>query len=216
MAVTLEWLGHSCFRLTSESGTRILIDPFDDSIGYKVPPYECEILLLSHNHYDSCARHLVKKGCQIIDRKGTHQAGDLIIKAHPAWHDKLKGKDYGEVLIFSFELDGLKWAYFSHIGSLPRDWVFEEIGDIDVAFIPVGGVFALGPHEAKLLVDRIKPKLVVPMHFDTLSLSFTLLPLDEFKRLMKNIWREEWHVVTINPGGLSDETVMLHMNYWSD
>jgi len=214
MSVILEWLGHCAFRLSANGGPRILIDPYDDSIGYKMPDYGCDILLISHSHYDTSGVQHVPGKYSLIDSRGTTQVGDYTFKSYHGWHDKNNGRDFGECLIFSFHLDGLHWVYFSHIGDVPRDWILEELRPIDVAFIPVGGVFAMGPLEAKFLVDRISPRLVVPMHFDTKSLNFTLLPLVEFRKTMGEVWEVDDWKVSIDGAQIGSGPILLQMKYW--
>ncbi len=56
----IKWFGQSAFLLTSESGTRILIDPYDKLLGYKMPkPLEADIVAVTHNHGDHNKIHVV-------------------------------------------------------------------------------------------------------------------------------------------------------------
>ena len=211
----IEWLGHCCFRITTGDGIRILIDPFDDSIGYRVPDYNCDVLLLSHGHYDSGAYHLVPKPYELIDMKGEGSAAGIGFKAFECDHDTNKGKDFGKVLIFVFEIEGIKYGYFSHIGVMPRGWQVEEIGRIDVAFVPVGGIFALGASQAKALCDTVRAKIIFPMHFKTDVLNFTLAGITEFERLAKDVEEVEDYVYEVSD--LSDVEKlgkMIKLHFW--
>jgi L-ascorbate metabolism protein UlaG (beta-lactamase superfamily) len=214
MAITIEWLGHSCFRLRGANGPSILIDPYDDSIGYRVPAYKCDVLIITHTHYDSSAEQLVEGEYTVVNTKGTTLVGDIAFNAIPWWHDDSNGKEYGSVLVMLFELDGIKIGYLSHIGSVPQSWVLERLMELDICFIPTGGTIALSPLDAKYLVNEIKPKLVVPMHFDTRDLNFTLLPLTEFTKVMPNVMTvDDWRV-ELTPEEIPSETSALVMQYW--
>lgn len=48
----IDWLGHSCFKVTLKSGTRILFDPYDDTVGYEQQETEVDIVVISHAHFD--------------------------------------------------------------------------------------------------------------------------------------------------------------------
>ena len=48
----LEWIGHACFRLTAENGTVIVTDPYDDSVGIRVPKLTADLVTVSHEHHD--------------------------------------------------------------------------------------------------------------------------------------------------------------------
>jgi len=214
MAVTVEWLGHCAFRLRGEDGPSVLIDPFDDTIGHRVPQYDCDILLISHDHYDSSAKHLVPPGYDLIRAKGTTLAQGIAFNAFPLWHDERMGNDYGSVLIFHFELGGLTIGYLSHIGTLPRQWVLEKFLGLDICFVPVGDVVALGPADAAYLVKQLAPKIVFPMHFQTRPLTFTLLPLGEFLNVMPDKEQiDDWRVC-IESDNLPDSPTVLIMRHW--
>ncbi len=214
MSITLEWLGHCSFRLVSNGGPSVLIDPFDETIGLRLPPYDCDILLISHSHYDTAAKHLVPPEYEAVRSKGTSLVKGLAINALPWWHDQRQGKDYGSVLMFHFELDGFRVVYLSHIGCVPRQWAIDELKGADICFIPVGGVFALGPKDAAELARELAPKLILPMHFNLRHLSFTLGPLSDFTKLMSDsLVVKDWRV-EIEPEDLPSSPNVLLMRHW--
>ena len=43
----LEWIGHACFRLTAENGTVIVTDPYDDSVGIRVPKLTADLVTVT-------------------------------------------------------------------------------------------------------------------------------------------------------------------------
>jgi len=214
MAVTLEWLGHCCFRLKGEDGPTILIDPFDESIGYKVPLYKCDVLVITHPHYDSAARSLVERPYLPVDTKGTTLAADVAFNCLPWWHDDRQGKDFGSVLIVLFELDGFKIGYLSHIGTVPQRWLLDKLMNLDICFIPVGDTVALGPGDARYLINEIKPGWVVPMHFNTKHLNFTLLPVTEFLKVMPDYCREEDWRIKLEKEEVPESPTVLVLQHW--
>ncbi|MDR7392741.1 MAG: MBL fold metallo-hydrolase, partial [Armatimonadota bacterium] len=48
----ITYFGHACFLLESREGKRILIDPFNDQVGYPVPRVAADLVLVSHEHFD--------------------------------------------------------------------------------------------------------------------------------------------------------------------
>jgi L-ascorbate metabolism protein UlaG (beta-lactamase superfamily) len=217
MATHIEWLGHCSFRIISESGLRILIDPFNETIGLKVAPYECDILLISHSHYDSSARHLVTTGYEEMSEKGSRIIEGITFKALQSYHDDRLGKDYGTVLVFIFELDGIKFGYLSHIGIRPKEAILDELKDLDICFVPVGGVLALDPTNARVLMNELKPKLIFPMHFSDRYLNFTLLGIGEFTRLMSKALGtrriDNW-IYEVNKEEFPEEPEVVLMQHW--
>jgi L-ascorbate metabolism protein UlaG (beta-lactamase superfamily) len=66
---------------------------------------------------------------------------------------------------FVFELDGLCICHTGDVGEPFNEDQLQLIGHIDVLLVPIGGTYAAGPEEAKQIVDQLKPKIVVPMHY---------------------------------------------------
>ena len=48
----IEYLGHSCFKLTESTGTSVVCDPYDPSVGYDMPEVSADAVTVSHHHYD--------------------------------------------------------------------------------------------------------------------------------------------------------------------
>jgi L-ascorbate metabolism protein UlaG (beta-lactamase superfamily) len=51
-AMRLKWCGHACFRLTAQNRFTIVADPYEESVGYRLPPLTADLVTLSHSHYD--------------------------------------------------------------------------------------------------------------------------------------------------------------------
>jgi L-ascorbate metabolism protein UlaG (beta-lactamase superfamily) len=215
MGLTIEWLGHCAFRLKRDDGFGVLVDPFDDTIGYRVPHYRCDILLVTHRHYDTQAVHLVEPGYTMLREPGVKRIRGIDFDGIPWWHDNKLGRDYGQVLIYKFTMDGIRFAYLSHIGTIPDPDILDRLGRVDVLFLPIGGMFALGPGDARQMVTLLNPRLIIPMHYKTPSLRFELLPLSDFTRLMPTIHSVLDWKVRIDPGMLPDSPIVLAMQYWS-
>ena len=48
----IEYLGHSCFKLTESTGTSVVCDPYSEEIGYAMPKTRADAITISHGHYD--------------------------------------------------------------------------------------------------------------------------------------------------------------------
>lgn len=92
----LKWLGHSCFLLTSGAGTRVVTDPFDQSIGYPLPEVETDIATKSHDHFDHNYIQALKGNFEVVDTAGSHVVRDVRIAGIETWHDAEKGKRRGK------------------------------------------------------------------------------------------------------------------------
>jgi len=216
MALTVEWLGHCCFRLQGDDTAAVLIDPFDGKIGLKVPKYDCDVLLLTHHHYDTSASHLVKSGYELVNKKGPTLSGGIAFNGFPWWHDTRKGKDYGSVITYRFEIGGFNVGYLSHIGAVPPRWFSEEMTGLDLCFIPCGGHLTIGASDATFIVKELKPKLVFPMHIALPHLSFTLQPGSEFAARMQEKEYIRDYKYIIEKDDLPKSPTQVLMQHWPD
>ena len=69
----IEWLGHSCFKLTESTGISLVTDPFDaNEMGITMPEVSADIVTISHDHYDHNALNAVKDYKTVIRTTGDH------------------------------------------------------------------------------------------------------------------------------------------------
>ncbi|MGM9572288.1 MAG: MBL fold metallo-hydrolase [bacterium] len=177
----LQWCGQSGFLLTSDRGTKILTDPFNKHLGYPVPRYEVDAITVSHNHYDHNYIRAVPNYTDIpvLRTVGRWQIKDIALTSYKAFHDESEGAERGENLIFIFQCDGLRIAHLGDLGHfLPSEDCFYHL---DVMLVPLGGrPYTIGASEARLIMQRFKPRLLIPMHYKTATLKYQLEDLTSF------------------------------------
>lgn len=188
----LQYFGHSCFRLISDTGTTIVCDPFDENmVGFAPARTRTDVVTVSHNHGDHNCTHNIVGSFALLDGKVTCACDDIAIDAIETWHDEAKGAKRGANLVFTFGVDGLRVAHLGDIGFVDPT-VVEALRGYDVIMLPVGGVYTVDATAAAELVREISPKIVVPMHYMTAQHKFTLDGLDKFLTIAK---QEGWTVV---------------------
>jgi len=185
------WHGHAFFQIITNRGKEekltIAIDPFSKEIGLRVPSFEANILLVTHDHYDHNNVKAIRGTPFLIDSPGEYEIKGVFIQGIPAHHDKSQGKERGGVTIYTIEAEGIKLCHLGDFGQkeLSADQV-EKIGDCDVLMIPVGGVYTISGQEAAKAISQIEPKIVIPMHYQLpkLKLKSKLESLDKFLKTM--------------------------------
>lgn len=171
----LTYFGHATFLLESD-GTSILIDPFDAKVGYPLPDVSPSAVTVSHEHSDhnhvgaakgnpKVIRGLVAAGKDWADVK--EQVGPFRLSTIHTYHDTTAGQDRGKNAIFIFEAEGLRVAHAGDLGHPLSADQAKALGRIDVLMIPVGGHFTIGPKEAETIIDQLRPRVVIPMHYKT-------------------------------------------------
>lgn len=182
----IQWLGHSCFLLTSDNDTRIVTDPFDGSVGYRLPEVAADAVTTSHDHYDHNYVKAVKGWHMHLKEPGSYAVGDVKVLGVPAFHDDAGGSKRGRNVIFRFEIDGIAVCHLGDLGHRLAPQQVAAIGPVDVLLIPVGGKYTLDARGAAEVVAQLKPKVVIPMHYSTKLLKFDIANADAFLAAMGN------------------------------
>lgn len=173
--VSLEWYGHAFVRLTSPEGVRVAMDPFGE-IGYPTPRVEAEIVTVSHEHSDHNNAKLIR-GNPVILRGLTeggkdwahisYQQRGMRIASVPVYHDAQQGRLRGKNNMIVVDLGGLRVAHLSDMGHVPTEEQFQALGQVDVLLVPVGGNFSIDGSQARRIVERLKPRVAIPIHYKT-------------------------------------------------
>ncbi|MDE7395843.1 MAG: MBL fold metallo-hydrolase [Clostridiales bacterium] len=179
----IQWLGHSAFRLTDSTGASIITDPFDRSVGYDMPCLCADAIASSHGHGDHNFFQGVKGNPVIIDRAGSFNVGGISVRSFLSDHDPVGGKLRGKNLIFNFRLDGVSVCHMGDIGEACTREIIEPLIPVNILLIPVGGTYTIDAGEAKEYVDRMKPDVVIPMHYKTEHTAYPIDKVDAFLRL---------------------------------
>ncbi len=214
MSVQIEWLGHACFRIIGEDGVRVLIDPYDDSLGYRVPDYSCEILLISHDHFDHNAEQFVPTQHSTIRKEGRREVGGITFEARTYYHDESQGSKRGKTLAFKFEINGITFAHLGDIGSVPSQADMDFFRGVQAMMIPVGGYFTIDAVQATKIVDEVKPNLVFPMHYKTRVVTLPIGNVDDFTKGKSDVKRITTNKFIIEPSKLPQRPtiVILDLN----
>jgi L-ascorbate metabolism protein UlaG (beta-lactamase superfamily) len=163
--VDITYLGHSSFRLKGKTAS-IITDPFDPSmVGLKYPPQEANIVTVSHNHPDHNKVDLVKDVGRVVDGPGEYEISGVSIIGIPSFHDDKKGEERGKNTVFVFEIDDLRLAHLGDLGHKLSSDAIEEMGEIDILMVPVGGKYTIDSQTAVEVVRSIEPSIIIPMHY---------------------------------------------------
>jgi L-ascorbate metabolism protein UlaG (beta-lactamase superfamily) len=197
----IKWNGHSSFTITAADGMVIVTDPYEsgsfgNGIMYDPVDDRADVALVSHEHAD----HNFTKSLQgkpVVLKKGGN-AGGLKFAAVEVAHDEKGGAQRGKNVMFAFTVDGIRVAHLGDLGHLLTEDQLEALGQVDLLLAPVGGLFTVDPPTAAKLVDQIKPRVVIPMHYKTPKCGFPLASVDDFAKLLIRVKKTGQTEIEIN------------------
>lgn len=189
------WAGQSCFQISvsnsKDHSADIVIDPYDEAVGLKLPNLSADILLVTHPHHDHNNIKAVKGTPFIIDGPGEYEVKGVFVQGIPSFHDDLGGKERGKNTIYLFEAEGTR---FCHLGDLGQkqltDEQLEKIDGVDVLMIPVGGEYTIDSTAAQKIIGQIEPKIVIPMHYRLKDSKGETAKLDEVSKFLKTMGKD--------------------------
>ncbi len=213
----VKWLGHASFLITSEEGTRIITDPYQPEafgLNYGKISEAADIVTVSHDHPDHNYVAGVPGKPQVVTGTGTHRAKGIEFKGIASYHDESSGGERGPNTIFCFTVNGVRLCHVGDLGHQLTDKQLSEIGEVDVLLIPVAGTFTIDAAGANKVVDKIKPRVVIPMHFRTERCpSFPVTDCQPFLAGKKNVKRMNASEVEFRKGELPKETEIVVLRH---
>lgn len=214
----IQYLGHACFRIRGRDGV-VIMDPGQRASGYDIGKQSANILTISHAHADHSYRDAVrplKETLNVFEGPGEYEVGGVLVTGVRTYHDKKKGAEQGRNVVFVVHIDDVAIA---HLGDLAHELTaaqVEEIGDVDVVFIPVGGHETLHAGEAAAVIAQLEPRIVIPMHYASPHVASDI-PMEGVERFLtemgvKEITPEEKLTVTqsnLPPEGVAARVVLM-------
>ena len=222
MSIKVTWLSHACLLIESD-GSRLLVDPF--ITGNPLAPVgadqiEADYIFVSHGHGDHLGDTVQiagRTGATVVSNFEIHNwlLSQGVEKVHPQhigggfnypWgRAKLTIAHHGSALPdgsyggnpcgFIFYLQGKKIYHACDTGLFYDMKLIGEEG-IDLAVIPIGDNFTMGPEDALRAVKLLNPKQVLPIHYNT----FDVIKQDPaaWKSMVER--QTDTRVALLNPG----------------
>lgn len=209
----ITWLGYSCFRIKGKEVV-VITDPYHPSLGYSLSKLQADIVTLSHAHPGHSYTTPITTEFRAIEGPGEYELKGVFITGIATFHDAERGAKLGKNTVYLIEIEGLKLCHLGDLGHLPDSEQMEALSDVDVLFLPVGGITTISGATAAEIVRHVSPKVAIPMHYKTPALSKDLETADRFfKELgIKEIVSQP--KLSVSRAGLSTEgTKVIVLDY---
>lgn len=172
------YLGHSSFLIEGKEKS-IVTDPFRD-IGYDVKRVQADYCTVSHGHFD----HDYTDG--VDAKKIVTESVDGFL-AIDTYHDSNLGKLRGKNTVFKFNVDGITFCHLGDLGEYFSTDLVEEIGSVDVLFIPVGGTYTIDSKEAVRFATAISAPITIPMHYRSGKSNLDISDVKQFTKKIAGV-----------------------------
>jgi L-ascorbate metabolism protein UlaG (beta-lactamase superfamily) len=202
--VKIKYLGHSAFLITSDTGIRILTDPYspNERIKLAVPSETADIVTMSHSHGDHSNIMVVKGNPQGIMGYGKWNVKGIDIQGIPAYHDDAGGKKAGTNMIYCLNVDGIRICHFGDLGHMLSESQLAELGQVDVLLTPVGGNYTIDAATATRIMNHLKPAVTIPMHYRNPKVDYPVEGVESFVKNKTKVVTPDFSELELKKGKL--------------
>ena len=175
----LKWYGHAAFRLMADTGLTVITDPYGPAcVGYPPITDAANVVIISSDDDEGhCRADLIAGKPQVINaltvaREGrpTTVAGLTVQAIEVAeWEFHAQHAVPGANGMYRFEIDGISIGHMGDAGNALDDRQLEFFAGLDVLLALAGGPPTIALPDLQKLIDEVQPRMVIPMHFRTLT-----------------------------------------------
>ncbi len=199
----IQYFGLSSFKITTKQAI-IITDPFHKDSGLTPPRGNADILILAEKNSKlySAQSGISGEHFNIID-PGEYDLKGVTVTGIPL----MQGEKY--ITIYLIESEDIRILNLSHIKEFNlKEEKLEELGEIDILLLPVGGNVVLSASEAGKTVNEVEPKIIIPSHYKMLGL---IIDVDPKEKFIKEMGREseEMDKMTVKKKDLTGEETKL-------
>lgn len=175
----IRWYGHAAFRLTPDDGPSIITDPFlPDLVGYAPIGDTADLVIISSADDEGhCRADLIPGSPEVLNALDVAQNGraksvqgvEIVAMEAMEWEHHPEHDVPGQNAMYRFTLDGIRIAHMGDVGNPLTDAQMAFYKDVDVLLALTGGGLTIKLPDLMRMIHLMEPKIVVPMHFRTLS-----------------------------------------------
>lgn len=215
----IAYFGHSAFKIKTKTGV-VILDPYDaQMLGKSLPKIDADVVTISHHHNDHNAFAHIGGDPLVIDLPGEYERKGIRITGFETYHDKNKGEDRGKNTMYKIEGDDVSVLHCGDLGHALSAETIEMIDGVDVLLVPVGGFYTIDADEARQVVEKLEPSIVIPMHYRNEAFSSDIMeklaPLEDFLGKLGVTTFEAVPKLTVSPADFEEQTKVVVLSQQS-
>jgi L-ascorbate metabolism protein UlaG (beta-lactamase superfamily) len=211
----IKWFGQSCFLLTADDGTKVLMDPFksDSHLAYRQVSEKVDLVTVSHEHADHNYTEALPGKPEIMKGDTDKTVKGIGVRGINVMHDDEGGKKLGVNTAFCILIDGVRVCHLGDLGHRLSAAHLDAIGKVDVLLIPIGSVFTIDVEIANVICEDIKPHIAIPMHYKTDKCQFLQWSAEDFVKGKHKVRRIAGSEVEVTSNSLPAEFEVIVLKY---
>ncbi len=210
----IRYLGHAAFLITTADGRKIVTDPYEPggfggAIGYGPLEEQVDFVTVSHEHADHNYVKMVRGNPKVISQAREETYDGILFRALTTHHDTSRGAERGRNIVRVIEADEISVCHLGDLGHTLSPEDATALGAIDVLLVPVGGTFTVDAKGASAVVNRLRPRIAIPMHYRTPKVSLNIAPVDAFLAEKPHVRRVEGSEIEVEKATLPQPTEIV-------
>ncbi|MCI0479438.1 MBL fold metallo-hydrolase [Candidatus Uhrbacteria bacterium] len=206
----LFWHGFSSLRIESKNvntEATVLTDPYPNDSGLRFPrSVSPDMLLLSHQDRSRFNLEGVSGTPFIVSDPGEYEVKGVFAQGI---QDPAVASDAKRHLLYRIDVEGMAIAFLGQIGRPLTPLEIEELGDIDILAVPVGGGGAMDAKAAVETITTVEPRIVIPMQYDVPGVKEKLGTVDAFCKQLGVCTRQDAAKLKVSKKDLPAEDMLV-------
>ena len=214
----ITYYGHSSFLVETADKIRVILDPyrhgaFGGAVRYDPIDEPADVVVATHAHDDHGAADTIPGDPLVFVHPVAEAVGSLQITGVDVAHDQVGGKKRGKNTIVTLDDGEMRLVHLGDLGHTLDAATTKVIGRVDVLLIPVGGFFTIDHKEAAEVVEALDPRVVIPMHYKTEKIDFSIAAVDPFLATQKTVERKNDSTLEVTRATMPAERVTIVLLY---
>lgn len=212
--IRIQWLAHAAFLIEGE-GLRIITDPYEPNETMNLPPITetTDIVIRSSDDDEAhCFVETIPPGFELVTATEIVDTGATArgIQFDAIWsQESLIHKDVArDNAMYRFSLEGINIAHMGDVGNPLSQAQMEALAGVDILLALTGGPPTIELEDLNRVINYVKPKVVIPMHYRIPGPRFFMRPVTDFTAFYSDEMIEwvDGSTVTFSKETLPDET----------
>lgn len=211
----IKWFAASAFLFTSESGAKIIIDPYDNDYQPEIPPElhdegnfmlnresveeQTDVVAITHAHFDHAWVYPIQGNpdvFQIYTGPEPFEIKGMKLRGVPTYHGARRGPN----MVMCIEIDGVRIVHLGDLGHKLSEKQLAEIGKVDILLTPWDDIDITLPFDLlDEVIAQLNPKVIFPMHH---------IFIDDFIKSKSNVVNLDVSEIEFKADSLPETTVI--------